>query len=729
MMKRAAHTFVLIGFLAGLISCGGGGGSKTVVGISLSAPSTTVNVGSTLQLTATVTGTTDTAVTWQVNGTPGGNAATIGTISSAGLYTATVLPSPASVTITAVAQADATKSASVAVTVQNAAPTVTVTVSPGGTTNDPLFIQTFAKQTFTATVTGATNTAVTWSIACQVGGSACGAIGTTGNYVAPNSVPTFATSQGVTNDLVQVTATAQANGISSGSTYVYIKPLNQNALSAPIQLGSSGSSVGATCISGGSGFCYGGTLGSLISRAGVSYVMSNNHVLGLSDAATAGQAVTQPGEIETNCSQAGTITVANFTYYFPLQPQPTTAVDVAIAQIISGEVDTTGKILELGAVSNGIPQPGQVVSGSGMAATIGETIAKSGRTTGLTCSSVEAINTSARVGYEVGCTTTPFTVDYVNQVTVGNTSNGNNFIAEGDSGSLAVDESTATPVALLFAGGEGTAIGNPVSAVLTALTSGGAPTFVGGSAHAVAGCGLPAPTADGVIAKGANAPAATASLSADVAQAATSSQDRNAAELMNVQGVSAVGTGASLDSPGEAAVLVFVPSGESTSSIPAQINGLRTRVIQSDTKLRGSLTSAQTAQLASVVTQPSGLASDQVAKASAAKEAHVAELMSHDSVQGVGVSASLDSPTEAAVIIYVLKGQPHDFVATTLDGVRTRIKYTTPFKAGVSRPVKAAACSIPKTPSNVAPKPTTKPATLPTPTAAAPVTSAATGAR
>ncbi|MGC2721781.1 MAG: hypothetical protein WA209_19520 [Candidatus Acidiferrales bacterium] len=700
MIKRFAQSLAVLGLFVGMIACGGGGGgSKQTVTIVISAPSATAVVGTPLQFTANVTGTTDTAVTWQVNGVPGGTAAT-GTISASGSYLATVLPSPVTVTITGVSQADATKASSIQITVQNSSSNITVNVTPSGNANVPFTIETFAKQTFTATVTGTTNTAVTWSIRCQSGGTACGAIGSTGNYVAPNSVPTFIGADGsVTNDLVIVTATSQANPAAVGTSTVYIKPLNQNALSAPVQLGSSGSSVGATCLSGNSGFCFGGTLGSLITRAGVSYIMSNNHVLGLSDAATAGQAITQPGEIETNCQTAGTITVANFTSYIPLQPQPTTPVDVAIAQIISGEVDANGNVLELGAISNGIPQPGQVVSGSGMAASIGETIAKSGRTTGLTCSSVESIATSVEIGYEKGCaTTTSFSVLYKNQVTVGQTANGNNFIAEGDSGSLAVDESTATPVALMFAGGDTTAVGNPISAVLTALNNGSAATFVGtGTKHAIAGCSLPAPTADGVIAKGSNAPAATASLSASVTQAALSAQDRNAADLMNLQGVSAVGTGASLDSPAQAAMLVFVPRGSSVASIPAQINGVRTRVVESDTNLRGSLSGAQTAQLMTATNAITvSLTDAQVSNAISVKEAHVGDLMAHQSVQGVGVAASLDAPGEPAIMIYVLKGQPHDFIPTTLDGIRTRIKETTPFQAGVSNPVKAAACKIPK---------------------------------
>ncbi len=85
--------------------------------------------------------------------------------------------------------------------------------------------------------------------------------------------------------------------------------------------------------------------------------MSNNHVLGLSDGATAGQAITQPGEIETNCSMSGTITVANFTSFVSLEKPPALPVDVAIAQVINGEVDPKGNVLELGAVSGGRARP------------------------------------------------------------------------------------------------------------------------------------------------------------------------------------------------------------------------------------------------------------------------------------------------------------------------------------------------------------------------------------
>jgi hypothetical protein len=87
------------------------------VSISVSPTSASVPAGATQQFTATVQNTTNTNVTWQVNGVTGGDSAH-GTISAAGLYTApSTVPSPPAVTVTAISQADTTKSASAAVTV------------------------------------------------------------------------------------------------------------------------------------------------------------------------------------------------------------------------------------------------------------------------------------------------------------------------------------------------------------------------------------------------------------------------------------------------------------------------------------------------------------------------------------------------------------------------------------------------------------------------------------
>jgi Right handed beta helix region len=85
--------------------------------VNISPTSASVPVSQTQQFTATVTGTSNTSVTWEVNGLAGGNSTT-GTVTSGGLYSAPVsVPNPATVTVTAVSQADTTKSASASVTV------------------------------------------------------------------------------------------------------------------------------------------------------------------------------------------------------------------------------------------------------------------------------------------------------------------------------------------------------------------------------------------------------------------------------------------------------------------------------------------------------------------------------------------------------------------------------------------------------------------------------------
>jgi hypothetical protein len=95
---------------------GSAGGNPPDVRVSISPTYAVVQLGQPLQFTATVNGTGNTAVTWQVDNANGGDS-TIGTVSSSGLFTApSVLPNPASASVTAVSQADPTKSATAVVT-------------------------------------------------------------------------------------------------------------------------------------------------------------------------------------------------------------------------------------------------------------------------------------------------------------------------------------------------------------------------------------------------------------------------------------------------------------------------------------------------------------------------------------------------------------------------------------------------------------------------------------
>ncbi|MGB8799747.1 MAG: hypothetical protein WCC97_03580 [Candidatus Acidiferrales bacterium] len=579
-------------------------------------------------------------------------------------------------------------------------------------TTDASNIETFQTVQFAAAVTGTSNTAVTWQLACNtLPVSVCGTMSASGMYVAPNTVPTLATVNSTDPATLTVTATSQANMNVASIVQFTIDSLNMQPLTAPVQLGSSGSNVDAICLTPAPGFCFGGTLGSLVTGGGKTYILSNNHVLGLSDGGAVGQGVTQPGVIETNCSTAGTITVANVSNIINLQNQPIPAfpVDVTTAQIISGQVDPNDNILELGALStvNGVqvPQPAPPASGSGMAATVGQLLAKSGRTTGLTCANVEAIDvsTGVSVGYSEGCATgTSFTVVYKDEIVVGNMTNGQNFIGDGDSGSLAVDEATAQPVALMFAGSDISAVGNPVGDVLNALksTTGGATfTFVGGAQHTVPGCGLP-----GLSSVKVTPQSAAATLPASATQRAQTAAATNGTQIMNTQGVSAYGQGGSLDAPNEPAVMIFVAPGASHANIPATIDGVRTRLVESNsTTAHGPLTSQQTAQLVaqSALAQSVTISDAAIAQTKSVKEQHAASLMSDPAIIGVGVSASLDSPGDPALMIYVLKGKAHGAIPATIDGVRTRIKETSAFRANVAHPLKStttgAGCRVPKT--------------------------------
>jgi Protein of unknown function (DUF1565) len=94
--------------------------------------------------TATVSGSSNTGVTWQVSGVTGGNSTNglvsttvLGTTSEAIFLGPAAVPSPASVSVTAISQADSTKSASATVTIQLPSRSgVTYFVSTAGNDNN-----------------------------------------------------------------------------------------------------------------------------------------------------------------------------------------------------------------------------------------------------------------------------------------------------------------------------------------------------------------------------------------------------------------------------------------------------------------------------------------------------------------------------------------------------------------------------------------------------------------
>lgn len=175
------------------------------IGVTVAPTTASVMLGASRAFASTVTGTANTAVTWSVNGVVGGSAA-VGTVSSAGLYSApAIMPSPATVAVRATSVANPAVFAQASVTLVSP---VQVTMTP--TSASVALGQT---QAFTATVTGTPNTAVTWSVNGVAGGSAsAGTIDATGLYRAPSVMPQTST--------VTVRATAAASASSTAQASV-----------------------------------------------------------------------------------------------------------------------------------------------------------------------------------------------------------------------------------------------------------------------------------------------------------------------------------------------------------------------------------------------------------------------------------------------------------------------------------------------------------------------------
>jgi hypothetical protein len=166
----------------GLLGCGSsssapGPSPSTTITVALNQTAVNVAAGATTQFTATVKGSPNTSVTWSVDGVSGGNA-TSGTISSSGLYTA---PSAAgSHTVTATSVADTSDSAKA---------TVTVTLQSLSVAPSSALLATAGMQQFGATLQGAADSSVTWSVDGVIGGNVMvGTVSTSGLYTAPAQV-------------------------------------------------------------------------------------------------------------------------------------------------------------------------------------------------------------------------------------------------------------------------------------------------------------------------------------------------------------------------------------------------------------------------------------------------------------------------------------------------------------------------------------------------------------
>lgn len=176
-----------------------------------------------------------------------------------------------------------------------------------------------------------------------------------------------------------------------------------------------------------------GTLGGFVRTAGSLAILSNNHVLAASDAASVGDAVLQPGPYDGGRPEDRVATLAAFQRFRAGQPN---LIDAAVAPLDPG-VDADPGDVPGGPLTGAVPAPADVDPD--------EPVEKVGRTTGHSQGVVTAVEVDAvAVQYD------EVVHRFDDQIEVQGTTGA--FSAGGDSGSVIWRSRDRAPLALLFAG-------------------------------------------------------------------------------------------------------------------------------------------------------------------------------------------------------------------------------------------------------------------------------------
>jgi len=224
-----------------------------------------------------------------------------------------------------------------------------------------------------------------------------------------------------------------------------------------------------------------GTLGGVVRdrESGERFIISNNHVLANSNDAQIGDPILQPGAADGG--RADEDTVAHLEKFRPIRfnvgpatcgvaksfeklgnamatlfgskhkvktyfndPEASNIIDAALARPVSDEI-LSDEILDIG-----------ILSGT-TSAQLGQSVRKSGRTTGYTMGSVVILDATVDIQYGERV------ARYERQIVTDGMSN------PGDSGSLLVAANSLLAVGLLFAGSDQATIYNPINLVLDQL--------------------------------------------------------------------------------------------------------------------------------------------------------------------------------------------------------------------------------------------------------------------
>ena len=307
-------------------------------------------------------------------------------------------------------------------------------------------------------------------------------------------------------------------------------------------------------------YIYAGTAGMRVHPFGSparKMILSNSHVLGavgptLCPGTADGYPPPMTWSLQPGTLDIGTDPGHDSTYlagvvfkFIPISfvAGTTNTVDAAVAVTTTSLASSS--ILEVG-------QPNPALG----TATVGMPITKSGRTSGLTTSTVQSVNATVDVNYGGSCGVARF----VNQVITGG-----DLGTSGDSGSIVLETASNTPVGLYFAGSATTGVMNPILSVYQALK-----VFVDSA------------TPGQIKSEADLNQAASALLTDPRIEALKAVQARHEAGIMSVSGVRGIGIG--MDAAGnEPAFIVYAEklSDSLRGSLPASIEGTKVRLVES----------------------------------------------------------------------------------------------------------------------------------------------------
>ncbi|MEE8447206.1 MAG: hypothetical protein V3S52_06105, partial [Gemmatimonadota bacterium] len=183
------------------------------------------------------------------------------------------------------------------------------------------------------------------------------------------------------------------------------------------------------------------------------FALSNNHVYAKANTASMGDFVIQPGTHDGGSLANDIIGTLHAFQPIVFSSSANNVIDAAIALSSTANLDNRTP-------SDGYGAPESTTA----SATVGLRVRKYGRTTGQTNGRIDAVNAIVNVNYGA----TNGVARFVDQIII----KPGNFSAGGDSGSLIVVQKgtdALKPVGLLFAGGFGITVANPIDEVLSQL--------------------------------------------------------------------------------------------------------------------------------------------------------------------------------------------------------------------------------------------------------------------